>query len=86
TTTEVFGKESVNFVTTESEKPFYLQLEFNAVHTPLYRLPKHLAERHGVPERPFDRDAEVWEYPLWDPIAEPDYRKWYSDTCHLVKT
>ncbi|MDB4474685.1 sulfatase-like hydrolase/transferase [Opitutaceae bacterium] len=86
TTTEVFGRESVNFITTKSEQPFYLQLEFNAVHTPLYRLPKHLAAKHGVPERPFDRDAEVWEYPLWDPIAEPDYRKWYSDTCHLVRT
>ncbi|GAB5560485.1 MAG: sulfatase-like hydrolase/transferase [Synoicihabitans sp.] len=86
TTTEVFGRESVDFIKTPSEKPFYLQVEFNAVHTPLYRLPKHLAERHGVPERPFDRDAEVWEYPLWDPIARPDYRQWYSDTCHLAVT
>ena len=86
TTTEVFGKESVNFIATESEKPFYLQLEFNAVHTPLYRLPKHLAKKHGVPERPFDRDAEVWEYPLWDPIVQPDYVKWYDDTCHLAVT
>ncbi len=86
TTTELFGRESVNFIKADSKKPFYLQLEFNAVHTPLYRLPKHLAERHGVPERPFDRDAEVWEYPLWDPIARPDYRQWYSDTCHLAIT
>jgi arylsulfatase B len=86
TTTEVFGRESVKFITSESEKPFYLQLEFNAVHTPLYRLPKHLAERHGVPERPFDRDAAVWEYPLWDPVAQPDYTQWYDDTCHLAVT
>lgn len=86
TTTEVFGDEAVNFIKTPSPKPFYLQLEFNAVHTPLYRLPKHLAARHGVPERPFDREAAVWEYPLWDPIARPDYRQWYSDTCHLAVT
>jgi len=86
TTTEVFGRESVNFIKTESDQPFYLQLEFNAVHTPLYRLPKHLAKKHGVPERPFDRDAEVWKYPLWDPIAQPDYKQWYDDTCHLAVT
>ncbi len=86
TTTEVFGRESVKFIQTQSEKPFYLQLEFNAVHTPLYRLPKALAERHGVPERPFDREAAVWEYPLWDPIAQPDYKQWYDNTCHLAVT
>lgn len=86
TTTEVFGRESVKFVQVESEKPFYLQLEFNAVHTPLYRLPSHLAKKHGVPERPFDRDAAVWEYPLWDPVAQPDYKQWYDDTCHLAVT
>ena len=86
TTTEVFGRESVRFIEAESEQPFYLQLEFNAVHTPLYRLPKHLAKKHGVPERPFDRNAAVWEYPLWDPIAQPDYKQWYDDTCHLAVT
>ncbi len=84
TTTEVFGRESIQFIKTKSEKPFYLQLEFNAVHTPLYRLPKRLATKYGVPERAFDRNAAVWEYPHWDPIAQPDHNAWYSDTCHLV--
>ncbi len=84
TTTEVFGRESLSFINASSEKPFYLQLEFNAVHTPLYRLPKQLADKHGVPERPFDRNAAVWEFPHWDPIAQPDHNQWYSDTCHLV--
>lgn len=84
TTTEVFGRESIGFIKDENEKPFYLQLEFNAVHTPLYRLPKQLAKKYGVPERPFDRNAKVWDYPHWDPIAQPDHNKWYSETSHLV--
>lgn len=83
TTTEVFGNESVKFISEKSSKPFYLQLEFNAVHTPLYRAPKQLIKKYGVPERPFDRNAEVWEYPFWDPVAQPDFKQWYSQTCHL---
>ena len=23
---------------------------------------------------------------MWDPVAQPDYRQWYSDTCHLAVT
>jgi arylsulfatase B len=83
TTTELFGKESVAFIKKKDPKPFYLQLEFNAVHTPLYRAPKALAKKHGIPERSFDRNAEVWEYPHWDPIVQPDFKQWYDDTCHL---
>ncbi len=83
TTTEIFGNESVAFIENESDQPFYLQLEFNAVHTPLTRGPKQLREKYGIPDRPFDRDAEVWEYPLWDPVAQPDYKEWYGQTCHL---
>ena len=83
TTTEVFGDESVSFIQKSSDSPFYLQLEFNAVHTPLIRAPEQLREKYGIPARPFDRDAEVWEYPIWDPVAQPDYKQWYDQTCHL---
>lgn len=85
TTTEVFGRESVSWIKQPSDKPFYLQLEFNAVHTPLTRAPKQLRKKYGIPERPFDRSADVWEYPLWDPVAQPDYKQWYDQTCHLAK-
>ncbi len=84
TTTEVFGSESVAFIQRESDKPFYLQLEFNAVHTPLIRAPEQLREKYGIPKRPFDRAADKWEYPLWDPIAQPDFKQWYDQTCHLA--
>ncbi|WP_168432942.1 sulfatase family protein [Pontiella sulfatireligans] len=83
-TTEVFGRESVSFIKTESEKPFYLQLEFNAVHTPLTRAPnEQLRKKYGIPDHPFDRDAKVWPYPYWDPVAQPEYNEWYDQTCHL---
>ncbi|MEM0969996.1 MAG: sulfatase-like hydrolase/transferase [Verrucomicrobiota bacterium] len=83
TTTEVFGDESVNFIEQESDQPFYLQLEFNAVHTPLTRGPKQLRDKYGIPDRPFDREAKVWDYPLWDPVVQPNYAEWYGQTCHL---
>lgn len=86
TTTEVFGDESVKFIKQNSDKPFYLQLEFNAVHTPLIRPPVQLAKKYGIPLRPFDRNAESWEYPQWDPVNQPDYKEWYGQTSHLEIT
>ena len=83
TTTEVFGNESVKFIQANKDKPFYLQLEFNAMHTPLYKAPDQLEKKYGIPHKEFDRDAGVWEYPYWDPIQQPDYKQWYGQTCHL---
>lgn len=83
TTTEVFGRESNAFVSRKSEKPFYLQLEFNAVHTPLTHAPEQLRKKYGIPDRTFDRDANQWAYPIWDPIAQPSFKEWYDQTCHL---
>ncbi len=85
TTTELFGDESVKFIKKNKKKPFYLQLEFNAVHIPLHKAPDQLEEKYGIPHLEFDRDAEVWEYPFWDPVAQPDYNEWFGQTCHLKK-
>ncbi|WP_298369746.1 sulfatase-like hydrolase/transferase [uncultured Lutibacter sp.] len=82
-TTEVFTNESIKFIKESDDEPFYLQLEYNAVHTALTRAPKILQEKYNVPKRPFNRKDEVWEYPHWDPIAQPDYNEWYDQTCHL---
>lgn len=84
TTTEIFEREAISFITEESDQPFYLRLSFNAVHTPLTRAPNpQLAKKYGIPLRPFDRDAAVWKYPLWDPVKQPNYKKWYSQAAHL---
>jgi len=84
TTTDVFRDESIKFIKEESEKPFYLQLEFNAVHTIMTRPPnKEYADKYGIPMRPFDRNASKWEFPHWDPDYKGGYKKWYSDVAHL---
>lgn len=83
TTTEVFGQESISFINEKSSKPFYLQLEFNATHAPLYKAPDQMEKKYGIPHMGFDRDAAVWEYPYWDPIAQPSYKKWYNQVCHF---
>lgn len=85
-TTEIFADESVKFIQRSGSDPFYLQLEFNAVHTLLTVVPDEYADKYGIPKYPFNRDpeAESWEYPYWDPRKE-SYKKWYSDVAHLVK-
>lgn len=82
-TTEVFTEESIRFINEGSDEPFYLQLEYNAVHTALTRSPEAVREKYGIPERAFNREDEVWEYPHWDPLVQPEYNEWYGQTCHL---
>ena len=84
TTTEVFGKESVKFINDNKDNPFYLQLEFNAVHTPLYKAPDQLEKKYDIPHLEFDREAAVWELPYWDPNSEMDYDEWYHQYNHMV--
>jgi arylsulfatase B len=85
-TTEVFAEESVAFIKRNTDNPFYLQLELNAVHTLLTAVPDEYAEKYDIPKYPFNRDpeAESWDYPYWDPRKQ-DYKTWYSDVAHLVR-
>ncbi|MEM8955350.1 MAG: sulfatase-like hydrolase/transferase [Verrucomicrobiota bacterium] len=85
-TTDIFADESVAFIERNAGNPFYLQLEFNAVHTLLTVVPDEYAEKYDIPKYPFNRDAtaESWDYPYWDPQKE-EYKEWYSDVAHLVK-
>ncbi len=39
--TDAFAREAVSFIDRHKEKPFYLQLTFNAVHTPMHSKPEH---------------------------------------------
>lgn len=85
-TTEIFADESVAFIEKSADKPFYLQLELNAVHTLLTVVPDEYAEKYDIPKYPFNRDPEAgsWDYPYWDPRKE-EYSKWYMDVAHLVR-
>lgn len=84
TTTDIFADESVAFIERNSDTPFYLQLELNAVHTLLTVVPDEYADKYGIPKHTFNRDpeAESWNYPYWDPRKET-YKKWYSDVADL---
>ena len=74
----------MKFITENKENPFYLQLEFNAVHTPLYKAPEQLEKKYGIPHRAFDRHDAVWDLPFWDPNSELSYDEWYHQYNHIV--
>lgn len=79
-TTEIFTTEAVNYIKEKKDdKPFYLHVSHNAVHMPTYVVEKTWAERVGTPYTPWDRDAESWEFPYWEPNQEPAtqfHKKW----------
>ncbi|WP_075590826.1 sulfatase family protein [Labilibacter marinus] len=79
-TTEIFTQEAIEYIQRErGDTPFYIQLEYNAVHQPTYVVPEKYANQFGIPFKPFDRNAEKWEYPYWEPTDEPHtefHKKW----------
>ena len=79
-TTRIFTDEAVDFIKREKGgKPFYLHVAHNAVHMPTYVVEKTWAEKVGARYVPWDRDAEKWGYPYWEPEDEPHqvfHKKW----------
>ncbi len=65
-TTPLFGLEARKFVSTNRDKPFYLQLSFNAVHNFTHQLPDQ-----------YLRDKGLQGYHDWGPKQE-DYYEWYA--------
>lgn len=63
--TELFGDQAVDFIKGNKDKPFFLQLAFNAVHNFTHQIPKDELKRRGLKG-----------YRDWDPAKE-DYRSWY---------
>ncbi|MFO0999556.1 MAG: sulfatase-like hydrolase/transferase [Planctomycetaceae bacterium] len=52
--TDAFAREAVSFIDRHKEKPFFLQLTFNAVHTPMHSKPEHqrgCLDRRGNPPK-----------------------------------
>ncbi|QDU86717.1 Arylsulfatase [Pirellulimonas nuda] len=82
-TTDVFSDEAVEFIARErGEQPFYLQLEYNAVHAPTYIASPKYAARVGFTQPAWDRDAPRWRFPYWDP-NEVGWEKWHRRWGHL---
>jgi len=70
-TTRIFTDKAVEFIRRNKEgKPFYLHVAHNAVHYPAFIVEESWAKKTGARYVPWDRDAEEWGYPYWDPNQE----------------
>ena len=50
-TTDAFGREAAAFVRAHADKPWFLYLAFNAVHTPMDATDARLAKFAGIPDK-----------------------------------
>jgi arylsulfatase A-like enzyme len=50
-TTDAFGREAVSFIERHKEKPWFLYLAFNAVHTPMDATDDRLAKFSGISDK-----------------------------------
>lgn len=79
-TTDIFTNEACNFIKRDKgNKPFYLQVAYNAVHHPTYVVNEKWAKMTGARYVPWDRDAEKWGFPYWEPNEETNkefHQKW----------
>ena len=83
-TTDIFTSETIKTIKAgqDSEKPFYIQLEHNAVHMPTYIADPDYARKAGYEQPVWDREAEKWEFPFWDP-NESTWDEWHKKWGHL---
>lgn len=79
-TTRVFTDEAVRFIREDKGgQPFYLHIAHNAVHHPTYITEKSWAKKVGARHVPWDRDAQKWSFPYWEPSEESPHvfhQKW----------
>lgn len=83
-TTEIFTQEAVKTIKAgeNSEKPFFIELEYNAVHMPTYIADPDYARKAGYEQPVWDREAEKWEFPFWDP-RDMSWDVWHRKWGHL---
>ncbi|WP_430812260.1 MULTISPECIES: sulfatase family protein [unclassified Carboxylicivirga] len=84
-TTEIFTDEAIEFVKRDrGGQPFYIQLSYNAVHQPTYVVPEKYANLVGIPYTPFDRNADKWEFPYWEP-TDMKHQEFHNQWGHMGK-
>lgn len=83
-TTAIFTEEALKTIRSGAmnETPFFIQLEHNAVHMPTYVAEPEYAKKAGYHQPEWDRDAEKWEFPFWDP-REIGWKEWHKKWGHL---
>lgn len=83
-TTEIFTDEAVKTIVAgeDNKTPFFIELEYNAVHMPTYVADPDYARKAGYEQPVWDREADRWEFPFWDPRAMT-WKEWHSKWGHL---
>ena len=83
-TTHIFTEEAVKTIKrcTQAKQPFYIQLEYNAVHMPTYVTDPAYARKAGYEQPAWDRDADSWEFPFWEP-NKMGWSQWHKLWGHL---
>lgn len=67
--TEIFGDEAVKQIQKKDERPFFMELSFNAVHHPIYQAPDRYLKKYGLEK-----------FPDWDAKAE-SFMDYHKRTC-----
>lgn len=83
-TTKIFTEEAIDVIETgaKSGKPFFIELEHNAVHMPTYIADPDYARKAGYEQPVWDREADRWVFPFWDP-REISWADWHKKWGHL---
>ena len=83
-TTEIFTDEAIKTIEASagSDTPFFIELEHNAVHMPTYIADPAYAKKAGYDQPVWDRNADKWEFPFWDP-REIEWAAWHKKWGHL---
>jgi len=83
-TTEIFTDETIKTIkaSATTERPFFVELEYNAVHMPTYIAHPDYAKRAGYEQPAWDREAAEWEFPFWDP-TKIGWAAWHMKWGHL---
>ncbi len=83
-TTKIFTDETIKTIRAgkKSGTPFYVELEYNAVHMPTYIAHPDYAKKAGYEQPAWDRQAEHWDFPFWDP-QDMSWTNWHKKWGHL---
>lgn len=80
--TNIFGDEAVKQIHKKDERPFFMELSFNAVHHPIYQAPDEYLKKFGIEKFP-DWEPEKESFldyharTCWKGAIDPDGRKRY---------
>lgn len=82
-TTELFTDEAISFIAQNKEKPFFLDLSYNAVHHLIHEVPEAYLDKWGVKKIDHYTPAYgnyasyYWDYTQVGKISDADMRKYY---------